>query len=31
MYEQEISKYTVEQPHYDGDEELNESVFGDND
>lgn len=27
-YEEEISKYTVEKPTYDGDDELNESVFG---
>lgn len=29
-YEQEIAKYTVDKPTYDGDDELNESVFGDN-
>ena len=30
MYEQEISKYTVEKPTYADDEELGESVFGEN-
>lgn len=31
MYEQEISNYTVEKPTYMDDEDLNDSVFGEND
>lgn len=31
MYEREINKYTVEKPTYTDDEDLNESVFGEND
>ena len=31
MYEEEIGKYTVEKPTYEDDEELGESVFGEND